>query len=161
MRVGGDERQRRLDRDATALAGLAMGVTAILGAIVSAALNHGDIGGYGLVCFVGGATYALSLFTSSDVAAEDVAGVPCAGDCRAQPSRHRFPERTGLHMAGKIEILKDKQGDYQFQVRAKNGEIVAIGQTYPTKARAQQGVIDTLKAVSKAKVYDLTDTEAQ
>ena len=64
-------------------------------------------------------------------------------------------------MAGKIEILKDKQGAYQFQVRAKNGEIVAIGQTYPTKARAQQGVIDTLKAVSKAKVYDLTDTEAE
>ena len=63
-------------------------------------------------------------------------------------------------MAGKIEILKDQQGDYQFQVRAKNGEIVAIGQSYPTKARAQQGVIDTLKAVSKAKVYDLTETEA-
>ena len=31
----------------------------------------------------------------------------------------------------------------------------------PDKARAQQGVIDTLKAVSKAKVYDLTDTETQ
>jgi hypothetical protein len=62
MRVGGDERQRHLDRDATALSGLAMGSTAIVGAIVSAARNHGDIGGYGIVCFVGGVTYALSLF---------------------------------------------------------------------------------------------------
>lgn len=62
MRVGGDERQRRLDRDAAALSGLAMGLTAIAGAIVSAARNHGDIGGYGLVCFVGGVAYALSLF---------------------------------------------------------------------------------------------------
>jgi hypothetical protein len=62
MRVGGDERQRRLDRDATALSGLAMGLTAIVGAIVSAARNHGDIGAYGLICFVGGAAYALSLF---------------------------------------------------------------------------------------------------
>ena len=62
-------------------------------------------------------------------------------------------------MAGKIEILKDEHGDYQFQVRAKDGEIVAVGQSYPTKARAEQGVLDTLKAVSKAKVYDLTDTE--
>jgi hypothetical protein len=62
MRVGGDERQQRLDRDATALSGLAMGLTAILGAIVSAARNHGDIGGYGLICFVGGVAYALSLF---------------------------------------------------------------------------------------------------
>ena len=48
-------------------------------------------------------------------------------------------------MAGKIEILKDKHGDYQFQVRAKDGEIVAVGQSYPTKARAEQGVLDTLK----------------
>ena len=61
MRVGGDERQRRIDHDATALSGLAMGVTAILGAIVSAARNHGDIGGYGLICFVGGVTYVVSL----------------------------------------------------------------------------------------------------
>ena len=37
MRVGGDERQRHIDRDATALSGLAMGFTAIVGAIVSAA----------------------------------------------------------------------------------------------------------------------------
>lgn len=47
MRVGGDERQRGLDRDATAVSGLAMGLAAIVGAIVSAARNHGDIGGYG------------------------------------------------------------------------------------------------------------------
>src|SRR3954469_21699450 len=61
MRVGGDERQRRLDRDAPALSGLAMGLAALVGAIVSAARNHGDIGGYGLICFVGGVTYVLSL----------------------------------------------------------------------------------------------------
>ena len=35
MRAGGDERQRRLDRDATALSGLAMIAAAIIGAIVS------------------------------------------------------------------------------------------------------------------------------
>ncbi|MFL6131400.1 MAG: hypothetical protein ACJ72A_01270 [Nocardioidaceae bacterium] len=39
-----------------------MGLTAIAGAIVSAARNHGDIGQYGLICFVGGAAYAVSLF---------------------------------------------------------------------------------------------------
>lgn len=61
MRAGGDERKRRLDRDATALSGVAMGVVAIIGAIVSAARNHGDIGGYGVVCFVGGLTYAVTL----------------------------------------------------------------------------------------------------
>jgi hypothetical protein len=61
MRAGGDERQRRLDRDATAVAGLAMSAAAIIGAIVSAARNHGDIGGYGVICVVGGVSYVVSL----------------------------------------------------------------------------------------------------
>jgi len=61
IRAGGDERQRRLDREATALAGLAMIAVAFIGAIVSAARNHGDIGAYGVICSVGGVTYALSL----------------------------------------------------------------------------------------------------
>jgi hypothetical protein len=61
MRVGGDERQRRLDRDATAISGLAMGVAAIVGAIVESARNHGDIGAYGVICVVGGLSYAVSL----------------------------------------------------------------------------------------------------
>jgi hypothetical protein len=62
MRADGDERQRRIDRDATALSGLAMGLVAVLGAIASAALNEGDIGPWGVVAAVGGATYAISLF---------------------------------------------------------------------------------------------------
>ena len=61
MRVGGDERQRGLDRDATALSGLAIGIAAIIGAIVAAARDHGNIGGYGVICFVGGVTYSISL----------------------------------------------------------------------------------------------------
>ena len=62
MRVGGDERQARLDRDATAMSGLAMAVAAIVGAIISTARNGGDPGAYGVICVVGGVTYALSLF---------------------------------------------------------------------------------------------------
>ncbi len=61
MRAGGDERQRRLDRDATAVAGLAMALTAIVGAIISTALNGGNPGGYGVICFVGGVSYVLAL----------------------------------------------------------------------------------------------------
>jgi hypothetical protein len=61
LRAGGDERQRRLDQDATALAGLAMGLAAIIGAIVSAARDGGNIGGYGVIAAVGGLTYTVSL----------------------------------------------------------------------------------------------------
>lgn len=64
MRAGGDERQRRLDRDATAVAGLVMALTAIVGAIVSTALNSGNPGGYGVICFVGGVSYVVALFVT-------------------------------------------------------------------------------------------------
>jgi hypothetical protein len=60
LRAGGDERQRHLDRDATAITGLVMIALAIIGAIVSAAINGGDIGVYGLFASVGGATYAIA-----------------------------------------------------------------------------------------------------
>ena len=59
--VGGGERQRRLDLAATAYAGLAMGAAAIIGAMVSAARHHGDIGPYGVICVVGGVGYVVSL----------------------------------------------------------------------------------------------------
>ena len=61
LRAGADERQNRLDRDATALAGLALALAAIVGAIISTARNGGDPGGYGVICVVGGVSYALAL----------------------------------------------------------------------------------------------------
>ena len=60
LRSGGDERQRTLDRDATAIAALAMVTLAIVGAIVSAAVDNGNIGVFGLFAAVGGGTYAVA-----------------------------------------------------------------------------------------------------
>lgn len=59
LRAGGDERQQVIDRDATAITGLVLAGTAVIGAIVSQAT--GGIGQFGLMCFVGGTTYAVSL----------------------------------------------------------------------------------------------------
>jgi hypothetical protein len=38
-----------------------MGAAAIIGAIVSAARHHGDIGQFGVICVVGGVAYVVSL----------------------------------------------------------------------------------------------------
>jgi hypothetical protein len=57
---GSDERQRGIDRDATAITGLAVILVALVGAIVAVA-RTGDPGAFGAICFVGGATYAVSL----------------------------------------------------------------------------------------------------
>ena len=61
MRIAGDERQRRIDRDATAVAGLAMSGAAILGAVQQAAAGHHDAGPYIVIMSVGGASYLLAL----------------------------------------------------------------------------------------------------
>ncbi|MEA3184172.1 MAG: hypothetical protein QOJ74_649 [Ilumatobacteraceae bacterium] len=60
LRLGADERQRGLDRDATAIAGLAVSVAAIVGAVIQTARNLNP-GPYGIMCVVGGVAYAASL----------------------------------------------------------------------------------------------------
>lgn len=61
MRAGGDERQRKIDRDAIALSAYAMGGVALIGTIVQAARGQ-DPGGYGVMCLVGGTSYSVALF---------------------------------------------------------------------------------------------------
>jgi hypothetical protein len=61
LRVGGDERQRGLDRDAVALSGVAMTAVALVGGIIELG-RTGNPGVYGLFCVVAGVAYAVSLF---------------------------------------------------------------------------------------------------
>ena len=60
LRAEPDERQRGLDRDATALTGVAMALAALARAVVSIG-RSGNPGAYGVMCVVGGSAYAVSL----------------------------------------------------------------------------------------------------
>jgi hypothetical protein len=60
MRTDGDERQRSIDREATRLAGVAMGAAAIGGTVVQVARGE-DPGGFLWICAVGGAAYVIAL----------------------------------------------------------------------------------------------------
>jgi hypothetical protein len=64
LRAGADERQRGLDRDATAISGLAMMVFAIVGGIVELA-RTGNPGVYGLFCAIAGIAYLAGLVALS------------------------------------------------------------------------------------------------
>jgi hypothetical protein len=55
-----DERQRGLDRDATAVTGVVMVIAALAAAVISIG-RTGNPGGYGLLRLVGGVGYAGSL----------------------------------------------------------------------------------------------------
>jgi hypothetical protein len=59
-------------------------------------------------------------------------------------------------MAGQFEIFKVVSGQYRFRLKGRNGEIVATGESYPTKAGVKRGVQAVQRAADGAKVVDLT-----
>ena len=61
-------------------------------------------------------------------------------------------------MAGKFEIYKDRKGEFRWRLKAGNGEIVATGESYPTKAGARKGTEAVQRAADGAKVEDLTES---
>lgn len=59
-------------------------------------------------------------------------------------------------MAAKFEVYPDKSGQFRFRLKAGNGEIVATGESYPTRAGAHQGCQAVKRAAEAA---DIEDTE--
>lgn len=58
-------------------------------------------------------------------------------------------------MAGKFEVYEDKAGKYRFRLKASNGEIVASGEAYETKAAAKKGCESVQKAADGAPVNEV------
>lgn len=43
-------------------------------------------------------------------------------------------------MAGKFELYQDKAGKYRFRLKAGNGQVIAVGEAYESKAAAENGI---------------------
>ncbi len=59
-------------------------------------------------------------------------------------------------MAGKFELYKDRSGGYRFRLKAGNGEIIAVSESYKTKSGAQNGIDSVKKNATAATVEDQT-----
>jgi len=60
-------------------------------------------------------------------------------------------------MAGKFELYKDKAGKFRFRLKASNGQVIATGEAYETKASAAKGIESVRKNAGGAAVRpDLT-----
>ena len=59
-------------------------------------------------------------------------------------------------MAGTFEINKDRRGAFRFRLRSRNGEIVASGQSYLTKAHVKRGIEAVQRAAAHARIEDKT-----
>ncbi|MUL80506.1 MULTISPECIES: YegP family protein [unclassified Mycolicibacterium] len=59
-------------------------------------------------------------------------------------------------MAGKFELYKDARGEFRFRLKAGNGEIIATGEGYKSKASAINGIESVQKNAPGAPIDDLT-----
>lgn len=61
-------------------------------------------------------------------------------------------------MAGKFEVYEDRSGKFRFRLKASNGQIVASGEAYETKAAARKGCESVQKAADGAKIEEAATT---
>ena len=59
-------------------------------------------------------------------------------------------------MAGKFELYKDKAGKFRFRLKASNGQVIATGEAYETKASALNGIESVRKNAKDAALDDQT-----
>ena len=59
-------------------------------------------------------------------------------------------------MAAKFELYKDKGGEFRFNLKAGNGEVIASSEGYSSKASAVNGIESVKKNAADAVVVDLT-----
>ena len=60
-------------------------------------------------------------------------------------------------MGGKFELYKDKSDKYRWRLKAGNGEVIAVGEAYDSKASAQNGIESVKRNAVEASVDDQTD----
>jgi uncharacterized protein YegP (UPF0339 family) len=48
-------------------------------------------------------------------------------------------------MSAKFELFKDTAGQFRFQLKAANDEIIAASQGYTSKAAAQNGIVSSMR----------------
>ncbi|MGH3737560.1 MAG: YegP family protein [Micromonosporaceae bacterium] len=59
-------------------------------------------------------------------------------------------------MAGKFELYTDKAGKYRFRLKASNGQVIAVGEAYESKASALNGIDSVKRNAPDAALDDLT-----
>ena len=52
-------------------------------------------------------------------------------------------------MAGKFEVYKDRAGKFRFRLKASNGQVVATGEAYESKAAAKKGKVRAARIEAK------------
>ncbi len=65
-------------------------------------------------------------------------------------------KKVSLLMAAKFELYVDKGGEYRFNLKASNGEVIASSEGYSSKSSAVNGIESVKKNAADAVVEDHT-----
>ena len=57
----------------------------------------------------------------------------------------------------KYEVYLDKAGEYRFRLKARNGEIIAVGEGYKSKASCMNGIESIKKNAPEAPVVQIEE----
>ncbi|MDD1716033.1 MAG: YegP family protein [Methanolinea sp.] len=58
---------------------------------------------------------------------------------------------------GKFEVYTDKAGKFRFRLKASNGEIIAVGESYSSRAACLNGIESVKKNAATATIVDVTE----
>lgn len=59
----------------------------------------------------------------------------------------------------KFEVFTDKSGKYRFRLKAPNGEVIATGQAYSSKAACMHGIESVKKNAPLADIIEIKEPE--
>ena len=54
----------------------------------------------------------------------------------------------------KFEVYTDKAGEFRFRLKATNGQIIGVGESYPAKASCLNGIESIKKNAAEGKIED-------
>ena len=57
-------------------------------------------------------------------------------------------------MSAHFEVYEDKAHQWRFRLKAGKGEVVAVGESYPTKAGAEKGCDAVKRAAAEADIKE-------
>ncbi|MEU7184003.1 MULTISPECIES: YegP family protein [Streptomyces] len=60
-------------------------------------------------------------------------------------------------MAGKFEMYTDKAGKYRYRLKAGNGEIIAVGEAYNSKASCEAGIDSVKRNAPTAQIKEVPE----
>ncbi|MBP7120100.1 MAG: YegP family protein [Methanolinea sp.] len=58
---------------------------------------------------------------------------------------------------GKFEVYFDKAGKYRFRLKASNGEIIAVGESYSSKSACMNGIESVKKNAATAVIEEVKE----